>query len=301
MVVVYNTTNKMSNMNWVIYSLIMYLASVFQYLLVRGIQKRGIDNRIINFLFLLPAAPFVYAYAQIAGVSLGVLPIQLILIISATFLFSYLGNKTSFIGIQNAPNPGYSLVIQKSYAVYTAIAAVFLFGAKLSIQSILAILIIVLFSGTILLDSKTTKKTKTLAWVASSFIAFICFGNLALFSKYMQLQNVNPITLSFYFFIFNGVFGGIELFYSRNKVIFKHSTSTWVILLVIGLSNGLFNLAMQLAYKTAPNIGFVNIINASSITAITLLSAYFYKDKLTIEKVIGVVGVALGLILLIII
>lgn len=275
------------------------MASVFQYLLVRRIQKSGVSNKIINFMFLTPAVPFVYIYTQVAHISLAVLPSQLSLIILATFLFSYLGNRMSFVGIQKAPNAGYSLVIQKSYAVYTAIVAVFLFGAKLTFPSILAILIIILFSGTIMLDNNAKKKAKNMAWITSSFLAFFCFGNLALFSKYMQLQNINPITLSFYFFIFNGLFGGIELFYYRAKVDLKHSKRTWATLALIGISNGLFNVMMQLAYKSAPNIGYVNIINASSITAITVLSTYFFKDKLTIEKIIGVVGVALGLVLLI--
>lgn len=277
----------------------MYTASVFEYLLVRKVQKGKVNNKIINFMFLTPAVPFVFIYARIAHISLAVTIPQLLAIIVATYLFSYLGNKTSFIGIQKAPNPGYSLVIQKSYAIYTAVAAVFLFGAKITFPAILAILIIILFSGTIMLDRGKTKKIKSSSWLVSSILAFFMFGNLALFSKYIQLQMVNPITLAFYIFTFNGIFCGIELWKSKSDVNFGHGRTMWFLLLIIGLSNGIFNIMMQLAYKSAPNIGYVNIINAASITAITLFSAYFFKDKLTIEKVIGVVGVALGLILLI--
>jgi hypothetical protein len=59
--------------------------------------------------------------------------------------FSYLGNVFSLKGIEYSPNPGYSLIISKSYVVFTAIASIFIFSAPLTMKSVIAILLIVLF------------------------------------------------------------------------------------------------------------------------------------------------------------
>ena len=73
-----------------------------------------------------------------------------------------------------------------------------------------------------------------------------------------------------------------------------------MMLVLMGLSGVMFDAFMQLASKTAPNVGLVNIFNVASITLITLLSAVFFKDKLNLQKIIGIVGVSLGIILLVI-
>jgi uncharacterized membrane protein len=55
---------------------------------------------------------------------------------------------------------------------------------------------------------------------------------------------------------------------------------------------------MQYAFQTAPNVGYVNIINAASISAITILAALIFKDKLSLRKVIGVIGITGAIVLL---
>jgi len=58
-------------------------------------------------------------------------------------------------------------------------------------------------------------------------------------------------------------------------------------LLVIGAMSVAFNLSMQTAFKTAPNIGYVSAINVSSIMSITLFSGLIFKDELSKRKVLG--------------
>lgn len=289
-------------MNWLLQSFVMYVASVFQYLLVRRLQKEGVDNKINTFMFLTPAIPIALLYVFLTQSSLSISLLDLVYIAIGTYLFSYLGNTFSFIAIKASPNTGYSLIIQKSYAIYTSVAAIFIFGSKLSFQAALSIVVIILFSSIIMIGKKTkVRSRKKYSWLKYSFLAFFMFGNLALFSKYMQIQGISPATFAFYVFLFNGIFNGLNLIRHKKSINFKLNRVVWLLLLTIGLSNGIFNISMYQAYKTAPNIGYVNIINAASITAITFLSAYFFKDKLSIEKVIGAIGVLLGLILLIII
>jgi drug/metabolite transporter (DMT)-like permease len=60
----------------------------------------------------------------------------------------------------------------------------------------------------------------------------------------------------------------------------------------------MFNVTKNLAVNIAPNIGYVNAANAGSIAALTVVSAIVFKDKLTLRKMIGVVGIFIGLVLI---
>ena len=84
------------------------------------------------------------------------------------------------------------------------------------------------------------------------------------------------------------------------KIKFSHvQSSDYLLLLAIGISSAMFNYFATLALDLAPNIGYVNAINASSISAVTIASALIFKDDLSISKMIGILGVTGGLLLLI--
>jgi len=251
-------------------------------------------------MFFLPALPFLLVFIIVNHIILALGIREIALLAVMTFFFSFLGNKYSFLGIKTAPNPGYSLIIQKSYAIYTAFVAIWLFNAELTAQAFLAILMIILFSASLMIDQSNIKKVKSTKWVIYSLLAFFLFGNLVLSSKYLQNAGVNPWAIVFYIFSMVSILFGIDLYRDRKKINLSIKKSVFWLLPLIGISNGFFNVTMQLAYKSAPNIGYVNIINASSITVITVLSMVFFKDKLNVEKIIGILGVTLGLILLII-
>jgi len=253
----------------------------------------------MNLMFFLPAVPFLLSYIIFSNKSLNIDFRYIFILFIITFLFSYLGNKFSFLGIKHSPNPGYSLIIQKSYAIYTSIASIFLFNSELTFQSSISILIILLFSATIIIDKSNKKRLEDKKWVIYSFLSFILFGTLAISIKFLQNNGIDPWIIVFYIFTFVSIFFAIDLFKNQNFKSLKLKRSPFIFLILIGVSNGIFNTSMNLGYKTAPNIGYVNIMNTSSIVLITLLSTIFFKDKLTIEKLIGVVGVFLGLILLI--
>lgn len=62
----------------------------------------------------------------------------------------------------------------------------------------------------------------------------------------------------------------------------------------------LFNLGQFEAIKLAPNVGYVNAINAGSIAAVTIFAVLLFKDELTPKKAVGILGVTAGLILLLV-
>ncbi|MEI7579080.1 MAG: EamA family transporter [bacterium] len=288
-------------MNWIVASLLMYCSSVFYYLSLRYFQKKNINNTFLNWVSFFIYALAFGCYAFFTGIALK-FPVKLLLLTSlAIFLFSYLGNSVSLLGTKTAPNPGYSLIIQKSYAIFTAIASVFLFDSKLTLKSIVSILIVVAFL-IVMNYQKKSKKVGNNLWIIYSFAAFFAFGGLALYTKWLLNEGITVMSRTFYGAFIVMLFFGTELllriFIKKEKFVIKLNFKELILLILQGISLGLFNLFMNQAFTTAPNVGYVNIINGASITLITLLAAILYKDKLNLQKVVGIIGVTVGLIML---
>jgi uncharacterized membrane protein len=286
-------------MNWLLASTLMFISSIVLYLFIRKSSLLKIPSQFQNLaMFAIPL--FVYLGILVTTkTNLFVSPYQLIILMIAAFFFSYLGNVFSLKSIEYAPNPGYSLVLSKSYVVFTSLAAIPLFHATLSLKSAFAIVLIVIFSALVMITKKKESKEHVRPlWLPLAIGAFFCWGMLSLASKYLLTIGVLIIPRLIYSMSLVTVFIMGEM--KINKVPWKNlSKNQWFILLAIGLASAAFNYFMQLGINTAPNIGYVNAINASSIAAVTIFSALFFKDELTKRKLIGVIGVTIGLILLV--
>jgi drug/metabolite transporter (DMT)-like permease len=73
----------------------------------------------------------------------------------------------------------------------------------------------------------------------------------------------------------------------------------WVVLVLIGVAATAFNYLMQVGYNLAPNIGYINALNAASIGVIALGSALLFGDHLNLRKLIGIVGMIAGVVLVV--
>jgi len=157
------------------------------------------------------------------------------LISFASIFFSYLGNTASLKALERAPNAGYSLVIQKSYAIYTSIVAVILFSSQLSIDKYAVIFISILLLFLVSHKDKSKTQDKKHNWVMYSIVAFFLFGNLSLFSKFMLQNGYEPLQLTFYVFLINVI---IQSFTNR-KVLYRElsgvAKNKWIILCIIGV------------------------------------------------------------------
>lgn len=279
---------------WILLSLSMFFFSNALYLAIRQAQKNDVSIDVYSVaMFAIPAL-MQFFLAFFTNTPL-LLPLPLLaLIIGTAFLWSYLGNFFSQKGILYAPNPGYSLIIQKSYVVITTVAAAFLFDSSLNPTKIFGILLILIFAGFISLGEKT--KESQFKWVVFSLLAHLCFAFGSLMSKQFLRMGLEPYTYLFYISGFVAVVNFLQS--KRRQVQFDFSQKRWLILLVIGLSSLGFNLSMQFAYKLAPNPGYVVAFNTSSIMSVAVLSALIFKDKLSKQKLLGVLGVLAGLLVL---
>jgi drug/metabolite transporter (DMT)-like permease len=288
-------------MSWIIYGIILYIASVSLYLIIRGAQIRKISIQSYSFwLFGVPAVMSLVA-ALATHVSLSVNLHEIVELIITGIFFCWLANMLSQKGILNSPNTGYALIIQKSYVLFTTVVAVLIFGAQISLPKVLSILAILFFSWFIV--SPETKGVSTeksgSSWIWYSIAAFFCFGFYSLASKNLLSQGLSPFTVLFYICIVAATL--IFVTSKSKKALLSPKISELPFLLGIGLSNGIFSLATQFGLKTAPNIGYINAINAASIAAVAFLAHFIYKDHLSRKKIIGLIGVTLGLIALLLI
>lgn len=275
----------------------MFVSSVALYLWVRKSNALKTPQQLNNLaMFLIPVLVYLGLTIRIPT-NFSLKPFEYILILVHGIFFSYLGNAFSLKGIEYAPNPGYSLIISKSYVVFTAIASIFIFSAPLTLQSVIAIACIVLFSALIAFDKDRARTTSNSLWLPYTIGAFFCWSFLALSSKYLLNLGVPILTRLILSMIVTTILILGEIIYK--KIEWKKISKEQIITLgMIGVSGSIFSYFMQVAFSLTPNVGFVNAANAASISLLTLLSAFFFKDELSLKKMIGIVGVTTGLLLL---
>ncbi len=286
-------------MHWIVSGFLMFISSVGSYLLVRKSVLMKVPSPFTNLsMFLVPTVLF--SLIAVAGkISIAVTWYQLLILVILAIFMSYLGNVFSLKSIEYAPNPGYSLVLSKSYVVFTTLAAIPLFHATLTPRAAVAIAVIVVSSAliTITRNEKPASHVRPI-WLPLAVGAFFCWGMLTLTSKYLLMIGVGTLSRLIYAM---GIVSVIILTEMRAKKLDVRTLSTdqRIVLAGIGILSAGFNYFMQEGFVTAPNIGYINAMNASSIGLVVIGSAILFKDDFSPRKFVGVVGVIAGLVLLV--
>lgn len=287
-------------MNWIVAVGIMFCCSIAQYLLIRKASLAGMPLSIQNFSnFVIPLIIYI-PLAIISRSSLSVTLYQLLILVVSALCFAYLGSKASFMSIKYAPNPGYSLILSKSYVVFTSLASVILFQQELTVRAMIAIGIIIGGSGLIMIDPKAShSKGVNQLWLPLSLGAFFAWGCLALSSKYLLEMGVPIYTRLFYTMIIVSacIYGEMK---KEGVSVVALSYKNKLLFWMIGILFAGFNYFMQLGYALSPNVGYVNAVNAASIAFVSIGATLFFHDEWNARKFIGVVGVIIGLIVLVV-
>lgn len=286
-------------MHWILASFLMFVSSVVLYLAIRKSTLLKTPSQLNNLAsFALPLVLYVLL-AITGGVPLGITPYQFGIILVLAVFFSYLGNVASLTSIERAPNPGYSLILSKSYVVFTALASIPLFSAALTPGAAVAIGIITAGSALVMIGKpKTDLSHVHRSWLPLAIVAFFCWGMLSLTSKYLLTIGVGVYARLIWSMAIVTMLIGAEMRTKRVRVR-GISRVQAITLTVIGVASAAFNYFMQLGFQTAPNIGYVNAVNASSIAAVAVCSWLLFRDELTIRKMVGIVIVTAGLVLLV--
>ena len=287
-------------MNWIVTSFLMFVSSIIYYLIIKKAQLNKIENKLyMVFNFAVPTLLFLFInISKHINIFIDLKLIGIILLIS--FFLNYIGSSVSYLAISKAPNAGYSVIIQKSYAVYTSIAAIYLFHSFLSLRKFFAILFIIFSTAIVSITRGKKLNFKNYQWVVLSFVSFFCFGTLRLANKLIISAGVPVITLLFWAAFFTTIISLIDLILNKKQVKTKITINNFLFLLGIGVSVTFFYYFLQTAEVIAPNIGYVGAINTASNAFYTILVALIFKDHLSVKKFLAVLGVTAGLILLVI-
>lgn len=278
-------------MNWVIAALIVFVSSTVLYLTLRKINE--VNDEIKNLTLFLPPGLFLFFYSLIKRISFNINTRDLLLIILISF-FLWLGNVFMLKSVKRAPNPGYTVLIGKSYVAMTVLLSPLIFGSFISPASVILVLLILFFLSLILIDKKTKGKMVDNSWVTYAFATLIFWGLQALLT--VGMKNIDPIILLMYLAFFSSLMIGGEMVIKKVSLAPIKRNLFWLMLL--GASGLLFGFFIITGYRIAPNPGFMDAANASSVAAITLFSAWFFKDEITLKKGVGIVGALVCLILL---
>jgi len=285
-------------MNWILYSVIMFLGSIAYYLIVKHVQKLGIDKYVYMAVnSIIPLFLFL-GIALVNKDSLMMSTNGFILAFIAAIILNYFGSYFGFLGIKFAPNAGYSVIIQKSYTLYTSVFAIFLFGSELPWQKILAIVTIIIFTGVIVID-KTDKTFKIGKWVWYSLAAFFLFGLTTIFSKYISLWGESPAVYLFWVMLGTTVVSWVQYYINRDKVNVKINFKLVLWLIIMSTSVTIFYWGKIQSSISAPNVGYTGSINAASNAVLVIISALLYKQKLKLSKIFSIFMVVIGLAVLV--
>lgn len=286
-------------MTWIAYSTVLFVGSVTYYLLVKKIQKLGVNRTLYMAINYLMPLVLYFALILISGKSFVMSPLGFLVTLLSAILFNYIGTIIAFKAVESAPNIGYSVIIQKSYAIYTSIASVFLFGSELPIYKFFAILLILFFTGLIAIDVNVKKKASIGKWAWLSFIVFFLFGGITLSSRYAVILGEDPLVFLFWVILTSAVISVFQYLKENKGKWPKVDEKTLLWLFAMSLAVSVFYWGLNMSAATSPNVGYTGAINASSNAALTVASAIIYKEELKLRKLIGVVGVVIGLIILI--
>ena len=283
-------------MNWIFATISMMLVSVVMYSFIRLSKQFAIPPIINTFAMISLPLPLYGIWLLFTDITYTPTLTELVVMGLQGLVLIYYGNLYALRGITDAPNPGYSVLISKLYVVFTAPASILLFDSSLSSRSMIGITAIVIFSYFVLVDSKTKKTPASNSWIVSTLIAFLCFGGIALSSKYLLNSGV-PILVRL---ILPGILASLLYLSAANKAFATMRKTPQVAVLLIGvaLCSVGFNYLMQYAFANSPNVGLVNAANAASTALLAVTSAVFFHDDLSKRKLLGIAGVLVGLYLL---
>jgi len=280
---------------WIIYSVIVLVAAIASLLVNRKLQLRQVSVHYQGLMmFLLPFLGYsIWAIFQPENIMISFF--EIIEISLAAIIFVQIGTLFMLKAMSLARNPGYAISLSQTSVITATILSVVIFNSLFSAINFLSILFIIVFSALIFdKKSRVQEKTSKISWYWYALIGGVLVSGYTLSSKYFIMQDISLLARLFYSFGAMTIAQIIYLLWSKPKLSLNVFDGS--LLIISGIVTLVFNIFFQLGLQFAPNPGFMNAVNSSSVVPVTLLSAYLYKDELSLKKIIGILGVFGGLL-----
>ncbi len=232
-------------MNWIIVSLFLILGSTILYLTLRNIDKYSTPTRIKNLvIFWFPILPLLI-YSLVKEIPLFIEWKYIAMLFFSALLLSWPASVASLVAIKEAPNPWYSLIVWKSYVIYTTLFSILFFDSEFSLFKILIIFLILFFAWLIFFDQTwkaKNKKIKSKRRIYLSLFTFFAWWNLALISTYLLGKWIPATIINIYLLSFVTILLSSELLIKKEK--YKPKNKNEILnLIIIGISFSIFQQA----------------------------------------------------------
>ena len=206
--------------------------------------------------------------------------------------FSVMAIKTGSLSLSN-------MIIQTSLIV-PALYGIIVLGENIKATMIIGIVILLMALVLVNYEGKTEKKQITLKWLIFVFLSFIGNGACSTIQKVQQIE-------------FNGMYKNefmivalmltvmillvLSFFTERDKMVksFKSGAPMYI---AYGLANGLVNLFVILLALRMPSSIMFPIISAGGTVAVSAVSIFVYKEKLSVTQKAGIILGVVSIVLL---
>lgn len=283
-------------MHWVIVASIVFFSSTALYLILRKATLLKIPNEIQSLSLFLFSAIGLLLINISRHVSMHISTAQFLILLAAASVL-WLGNTTLLKSMETTPNPGYTVVIAKSYLLITTFFSAIFFGSFLSTQTLIGSGCIVLFLFLILVE-KSHRSSHGTRWLLCALVTFFMWGFEALLIISLKNSPIDAPIILMYISFFYSLMATGEIIVKKTPIQHIKQYVLWIGL--ISACSLCLNLFQIIGYRIAPNPGFIDASGAASVGAITFCAVFLFHDHLTIRKSIGIVGILFGLALLII-
>jgi len=290
--------NTIWNMSWIVASLLMFVCSIAFYLSVKKLQVLGVDKRLYTLAnYAFPTVLFVIL-SILQGATIWVSAGIVVALFFLRVVFNYVGTIMGYKGMEAAPNAGYSLIIQKSYAAYTLFAAALLYGSELPLVKVAISLFILCCAFLVSVERGKKLTVGNYKWVMYSLIAFFCFGGISLSSKYFANLGIAAAPQLFWVCLMTLIVTGTDTRRLKKKISFELTREEMTYMAILGMAVTGFYYFKLTAEIVAPNLGYVGAINAASNAAYTVIVAKLFGDALSTRKLLAVLGMTVGMMAL---
>lgn len=187
-------------------------------------------------------------------------------------------------------------LIAASSMIIPALSGAVMFGEKFSIGKAIAILLLILFIYISLKKDKNTGFDKS--WVICCVLSFIFQGIIGVIQKIHQSSSHKNELFVFLAasFLFSFIFSRILSFGAKEKL--KFTRKEYGFALVCGVCTFTMNYINLKLSGVIPSQIFFPLVNGSSIILTSLVSVFFFKEKLNKQQTIGLIGGIISLILI---
>lgn len=223
--------------------------------------------------------------------------------------------------LETSPNPGMSMAIFRTQSVLIALAAFLFFGSKLSIDSVIA-MIVVIIGGFIITNAVHTKQTSENSleefqeknpeknphlgnlttskkkWVIYALLASLCITGKDLITKtsfFLKTADIHEV-------VFNILLGqalilvAYDLYQTGNLYLedknkqehLSNNKKTLWITIWTGLIFYVYIYTLTTATKLSSNVGYVKSIDTFGIIITTIASHYLFNSTINSHILIGI-------------